>query len=86
MKKLSHKKSFIFLGEKRRKFGRVLAVWMRLSRKVAVGTPLVSRVHTAGVERFVMHIADLVTKKASQVITPSIPSNVSLEQVALVPD
>jgi hypothetical protein len=52
---------------------------MRLSRKVAVVAPLASRVHTAGVERFVMQIADLVTNKASQVVTLSIPPNVSLK-------
>ena len=50
-----------------------------MSRKVAVVAPLACRVHTAGVERFVMQIADLVTDKASQVITLSIPTNVSLK-------
>jgi hypothetical protein len=57
---------------------------MRLSRKVAVGAPLASRVHIAGVERFVIQIADLVTNKASQVITLSTLSNVSVEQVSLM--
>jgi hypothetical protein len=52
---------------------------MRLSRKVAVVAPLASSVYTAGVERFVMQFADLVTNKASQFITLSTPSNASLK-------